>query len=108
MCWTGAETSFSQGFAALTTDAIRVSYLPDGGLTRINLVEHTHYAVALDGSGLVTVTPLALPAAPGTLTFLRHLGAARRRELRCIQCRSRTVHRNVSIECQRNSRAQVK
>ncbi len=65
--WTGAETSFVPGWQAQDVTDIEVYYLADAqGSLQVLLTLDTHYAATLAaGSGLVTVTPVALPAAPG-------------------------------------------
>jgi hypothetical protein len=75
--WTGVETSFSPGWQALTEDAVEVFYLADLiGSVNLQLAVGINYSVDLaDGSSLVTVTPLAMPAAPGTVTLLRQTPA---------------------------------
>lgn len=69
--WTGVETVFPAGFPAQTPDAIKVYYLLDGGIVTTALSFGVHYTVTLDGAGLATVLPAAMPAAPGTLTMVR-------------------------------------
>lgn len=72
--WTGAETSFSPGFAAEDRSHVTVRYLDDDA-TPVDLTIDVHFSVTLDSSGNVTVTPLSLPGAsvdePVTLLFER-------------------------------------
>jgi hypothetical protein len=68
--WTGVETSFSPGFAAQHPDDVEVYYLADApDSLRTRLTPGLHYS--LTAGGAVSVTPLAMPAAPGTVTFMR-------------------------------------
>lgn len=69
--WTGAETSFAPGFPAMATADLRVRYrVPSGGISQLTL--GVHFAATLaPGSRIATLTPLAMPAAPGMLLIGR-------------------------------------
>jgi len=69
--WTGVETTFTPGFQAQEAGDVSVVFTaPSGATTALTL--NVGFSIALDGAGNVTVTPIALPAAPGTLTFTRN------------------------------------
>ena len=74
LTWTGAEASFAPGFSALAADDVIVWSVDTAG-TGTLLTRGAHYAVSLGGGNAVTVTPLALPAAPKLLVFMRHTAA---------------------------------
>jgi len=76
--YTGVETTFSPGFSALDPSYVLVGYFDSTGVS-IQLTKDTHFSVALDGDGAVTVTkiafPSASPAVPVTLWFFRQTPA---------------------------------
>lgn len=72
--WTGVEGVFAAGFPALDPTHIAVTYQPAVGLA-IALTPGIHFSAAIDAAGAVTVTPIALPAAPGLLIIDRHTPA---------------------------------
>jgi hypothetical protein len=92
--WTGAETSFPAGFAAGSRDAIEAFYLADAdGSASIPLTLDAHFGVTLaDGSNLVTVTPLAMPAAPGTLILQRQTAALQETDFGNLAAFSPAIH----------------
>jgi hypothetical protein len=69
--WTGVESSFPAGFPALDPSHVIVSYTDShGNVSALTL--GVQISVACDAvSGAVTVTPIAMPAAPGTLVISR-------------------------------------
>lgn len=70
LAWTGVETSFVPGFRALAvTDVVVIAQNAAG--VQVTLTRNTHFSVALDGNGAVTVTPIALPTVPQTLIIYR-------------------------------------
>jgi hypothetical protein len=71
LSWTGVETSFNPGFRAFARTDVSVTFI-NALLVSTPLTLDTHFSVTLDGSGNVTVTPIALPAAPGTLVINRN------------------------------------
>lgn len=70
LAWTGVETSFNPNMRAENVSHVGVSYISVLGVVTA-LTRGIHFNVALDGSGAVTLTPAALPAAPGTLIVAR-------------------------------------
>lgn len=72
--FTGAETIFTPGFAALDIAHVFVSYFDAAGLL-IPLSQGVHFSVSLDAELAVTVTriafPSASPAAPVTIAIER-------------------------------------
>lgn len=73
--WTGVETSFPCGFAALSATHLLVQETSAGPVTQ-TLVMGVHYSVAIDpSSGAVTVVPIAIPVTPGTITVTRNTPA---------------------------------
>lgn len=68
--WTGVEASFVPGFPALDPSHLVVTYQPNVGVL-VTLTAGVHYSAAIDGAGAVTVTPIAMPAAPGIVTIDR-------------------------------------
>ncbi|MBN8532461.1 MAG: hypothetical protein J0L51_00090 [Rhizobiales bacterium] len=76
MDWTGAETAFPAGFAAATVDEVVVRYRPLASRSLQPLARDTHYRVTLALDGAVTVTPKAMPAAPGKVEITRRSAIA--------------------------------
>lgn len=73
--WTGVEAAFAAGFPALDPSHVSVTYAPAVGAP-IALTPGIQVTVACDpATGAVTVTPLAMPAAPGVVTIDRHTPA---------------------------------
>lgn len=70
LAWSGVETSFNPQFRAEREEDITVQY-EDADLAISDLTFGVHFDVALDGDNNVTVTPLSMPAAPGTLLIER-------------------------------------
>jgi hypothetical protein len=71
LAWTGVETTFNPGFQAQNVSDVQVTFVAPGGeLTLLALGRH--YNLTLDGSDDVTVTPIALPAAPGNLLIVHN------------------------------------
>ncbi len=71
LAWTGVETTFNPGFQAQNVGDVSVIFIaPGGGQTPLTL--GTHYGLTLDGAGNVTITPIALPTAPGNLLIQRN------------------------------------
>ena len=72
--WTGVETSFSPGFQAQNPGDVSVVFTSTAvpPSATITLTYNTQYSVTLDSYDNVTVTPISLPAAPGTLTISRN------------------------------------
>lgn len=69
--WSGVETVFAAGFPAMRKEDVRVEYVKNDASSP--LVRGTHYNVTLAAdSRMVTVTPIALPAAPATLRISRN------------------------------------
>jgi hypothetical protein len=73
--WTGVEATFSAGFKAEQTSDVKVYAKNPATLVAVLLTAGLHYSVSLGGDGAVTVTPLALPAAPQTIQILRETPA---------------------------------
>ncbi len=71
LAWTGVETTFNAGFQAQNVGDVSVTFVAPGGKQTL-LTLGAHYALMLDGSGNVTATPIALPAARGNLLILRN------------------------------------
>jgi hypothetical protein len=65
--WTGVETSFPAGYPAQSAADVFVIYIAAGSDEQVVLTQGVHFSVSLDGGGLVTVAPIALPPAPATL-----------------------------------------
>lgn len=72
--WTGVETSFNPAFRAERVEDVAVSYL-DADNNASTLTRGIHFGVSLDGDNNVTVTPLSMPVAPGTLLIERNTRA---------------------------------
>lgn len=69
--WTGVESAFAAGFPADKAGDVRVLYRTPAGVIS-TLVNGVNYSVTLaTGSKLVTIVPLSLPAAPGTVVVRR-------------------------------------
>ncbi len=72
--WTGVETSFAGGFKAKDPSHVQIEFT--SALDAVSdLTYGVHYSASLDGAGNVTVTPIALPPAPGTLFIYRQTPA---------------------------------
>lgn len=71
LAWTGVETVFAAGFGAMKAEHVTLTYTPTGGAAQA-LTQGVHAAVAIDAATrIVTVTPLAMPAAPGVVRIGR-------------------------------------
>jgi hypothetical protein len=71
LAWTGVEGVFAPGFGAMKPEHVTLTYTPTGGAAQA-LTQGVHAAVTLDAATrIVTVTPLAMPAAPGVLRIGR-------------------------------------
>ncbi|WP_407155168.1 hypothetical protein [Bradyrhizobium sp. STM 3557] len=92
--WTGVETSFTPGWQAQDVAAVEVYYLADApGSAEVLLTLGIHYAAALAaGTGFVTATPVALPPAPGTLTFLRKTPALQETDFQNLRSFDAATH----------------
>lgn len=74
--WTGVESSFPAGFPALDPSHVVVTYTFGTPAATITLVRGIHYAATLDpATGMATVLPLSMPAAPGLVTITRNTPA---------------------------------
>lgn len=74
LLWTGVETSFNPNFPALDVSYVIVQYVnADDEIA--TLTRGVHFDVSLGAGNAVTVTPITLPAAPGTLLISRHTPA---------------------------------
>lgn len=74
--WTGVEPAFPAGFSALDPSHILCNYTSGVPAVTIPLIAGVHIAVACDPvSGAVTVTPIAMPPAPGKIIIDRHTPA---------------------------------
>lgn len=91
--WTGVETSFTPGFTAGATTDVKVysKTVGDQGLGTL-LTVNVHYTVALGVGNAVTVTPVALPAAPKTITILRDTPATQSTDFQNLGGYSAAVH----------------
>src|SRR5690349_3597378 len=74
LAWSGVETSFNPQFRAEREEDVGVSYQDSLGAISV-LTLGTHFDVALDTDNNVTVTPLSMPEAPGTLLIERNTRA---------------------------------
>lgn len=80
--WTGAETSFDPGFPAMRKQDVRVAWRSPAG-NRLVLSLDVHFGVTLNAeTGMVTVLPLDLPAAPATLEISRRTDGRQQRRFR--------------------------
>ncbi len=74
LAWTGVETSFSPGIYAQDKGHIVVRYVDADGVTT-TLADGTHLTLSKAGAagdtGAITAAPVAMPPAPGTVTFER-------------------------------------
>lgn len=69
--WTGVETSFACGFPARRKADVSARFINASG-AEATLTRDLHFSVALASeTRIVTVTPLALPPAPGRVTIRR-------------------------------------
>jgi hypothetical protein len=91
LSWTGVETSFPAGFNADAAGSVKVYYLSAAGALSL-LTQGVHYGVALGAGNAVTVNPLALPAAPGTLFILRDTPALQQTDFNNLSSFSPDVH----------------
>lgn len=74
LAWTGVETSFNPLFRAERIEDVTVRY--QDSLQAVNtLTRGIHFNVSLDGDNNVTVTPLTMPTAPGTVLIERNTQA---------------------------------
>ena len=69
--WTGVETAFPAGFPADKAADVNVFYRTPAGVISVMTAGVNHSVTLAGGSNLVTVLPLSLPAAPGTVVISR-------------------------------------
>lgn len=75
LVWTGAQTSFASGFAALDPLHVSARYR-DGAGNLSDLTRDTQIKIVRDAiSGAISAVPLAMPAAPGTVILIRRTPA---------------------------------
>lgn len=74
LAWTGVETSFAPGFSALDVSHVLATFVAASGVETL-LTRGVHFSVTLGTGGAVTVTPIALPPAPGSLIISRRTPA---------------------------------
>lgn len=92
LSWTGVETSFNPGIQALSAAHMLLSYRTAGGVVS-TLTAGVHLAVARDPvTRAITATPVALPAAPGTVIFERVTPAVQATSFADLAKYSATVH----------------
>jgi len=72
--WTGVETAFAGGFKAKDAGDVQILFTSSLGVESA-LTNGVHFTASLGGAGDVTVTPVALPPAPGTLFIYRQTPA---------------------------------
>lgn len=70
LAWTGVETSFNPEFTAERVEDVTAKYLSDAGVLT-DLTRGVHFSASLGAGSAVTVAPLSMPAAPGTIQILR-------------------------------------
>ncbi|NUU41372.1 hypothetical protein [Tardiphaga robiniae] len=91
LLWSGGETAFTPGFTAEHIDDVEVSYLDADGLP-VPLTRGVHFNVSLDSALNVSVTPIALPVAPKTMTFERNTDAVQGTNFENLHRYNATVH----------------
>lgn len=89
--WTGIETSFNPDFVAQNISHVAVKYLTEAGVLS-TLTRGVHFSVTLGAGGAVTVMPVNLPTAPGTLLISRHTPALQETDFQNLSRYSATVH----------------
>lgn len=94
--WTGVETSFATGFPVRDRAHVGVVFRNPGG-ARTTLVLDTHFAVTVDpATRIATVTPVALPTAPGTLEISRRTPATQPVDFRDNSLYPQQVHEDLA------------
>lgn len=93
--WTGVETSFNPSFSAEDVSHVVVEYL-DAAEAITVLTRGVHFNVTLGAQKAVTVTPLALPAAPGTLLISRETPATQETTFANLSGFPAEVHERLS------------
>ncbi len=73
--WTGAETAFACNWPADKAVDVKVYFRTAAGITSEMTVGVNHDVTLANETNLVTILPIALPAAPGTLVVTRETPA---------------------------------
>jgi hypothetical protein len=68
--WSGVETSFDPGMQALDGSHVSIRYLNGAGAISA-LTRNVHFSATIGAGGAVSIAPIALPPAPGTLLITR-------------------------------------
>lgn len=89
--WTGVETSFAPGFRAQDPAHVRMTFTEAGGVQH-ELINGVHFAATLDGGGLATVVPLALPPAPASVLIYRRTPALQEVDFQNLGSFSPAIH----------------
>lgn len=92
--WTGVETTFAGGFKAQAAAHVAADYI-DSASVETALTNGVHFSATIDGDGNVTVTPIALPAAPGTLRIKRQTPALQQTNFVNLGAYSATIHEQL-------------
>lgn len=100
LSWTGVETSFNPSFTAERFEDVSASYRNSLGAVSA-LVRGTHFSVSLDGDNNVTVTPLTMPAAPGTLLIERNSQVLQATDFDNLEDFDANVHETLFDRCMR-------
>lgn len=94
--WSGGQTSFVPGFAAANINHIVVRYRSAAGVVS-TLAIGSHVQVIRDGNtGAITVLPLAMPAAPGTVMIERRTPATQEADFTDLQAYSAELHEQLA------------
>lgn len=94
--WTGVETSFAPGFPARDLDHVKVEHKTAAGVVTA-LTRGLHYSATLaSGTRLVTVTPIALPAAPADLRIYRRTSATHTNQFVDGNSYPQTIHEDIA------------
>jgi hypothetical protein len=68
--WSGVETSFDPGMQAQDASHVSIRYLNGAGAISA-LTRNVHFSATIGAGGAVSIAPIALPPAPGTLLITR-------------------------------------
>jgi hypothetical protein len=99
--WSGVENVFPAGFSALDPSQVTCTYTSGNPAVTVPLTPGIQIAVACDpNTGAVTVTPLAMPAPPGTITIDRHTPATQQTNFANLASYTADIHTSLADQAE--------
>jgi len=99
--WSGVENVFPAGFSALDPSHVTCTYTSGAPPVTVPLTPGIQITIACDAvTGAVTVTPLAMPAAPGTITIDRHTPATQQTNFGNLASFTADIHTQLADQAE--------